>query len=354
MVIIVLKPVGERGIDMLELTGSGSMTNTTVSGSAEHNVRIANTTGALTAFNVTGSTFSTPNFTTGDDGLLVEQNGTGTMNLSITGNAFTDNKGDHFQVASQASAAGAINFTFSNNTLTTTAANDPNVIGGGITISPSGSTDVTFTISNNNIQQAFDDAINLNLGTASTAAASLIGTISTNTIGTAAQADSGSESSNTITVTSNGVGTTTVAVTGNVLRQYGNGYGILIDNKEGSATANATVTGNNIDNPGTFAINGIHVSAGATAGPPPDTGTTCAVITGNTVTNAGLATADIRLRQRFNTTIRLPGYAGAASDTTAVNSFVAGNNPGAEVTSIHNVGGGGFGYVGGAACPTPP
>ena len=300
----------------------------------------------------------TPNFTTGDDGLLVEQNGTGTMNLSITGNTFTDNKGDHFQVASQASAAGAINFTFSNNTLTTTAIHDDglgtdDVIGGGITISPSGSTDVTFTISNNNIQQAFDDALNLNLGTASTAAASLVGTISNNTIGTAGAADSGSESSNTITITSNGAGTTTVAVTGNTLRQYGNGHGILLDNKEGSSTLNATVTGNNIDNPGTFAINGIHVSAGATAGPPADTGLTCAAVTGNTVTNAGLATADIRLRQRFNTTIRLPGYAGASSDTTAVNSFVAGNNGGAEVTSIHNVGGGGFGYVGGAACPTP-
>jgi hypothetical protein len=116
---------------------------------------------------------------------------------------------------------------------------------------------------------------------------------------------------------------------------------------------NATVTGNTIENPGSFAINGIHVSAGSTSGPPADSGTTCAAITGNSVADAGLATADIRLRQRFNTTIRLPGYAGAADDTTAVNAFVAGNNPGAEVTSIHNVGGGGNGYLGGAACPVP-
>jgi hypothetical protein len=32
---------------------------------------------------------------------------------------------------------------------------------------------------------------------------------------------------------------------------------------------------------------------------------------------------------------------------------VAGNNPGADVSSAHNVGGGGGGFVGGAACPTP-
>jgi hypothetical protein len=352
--------VGERGIDVTELTGSGGMTSTTVTGSAESNVRIANTAGTLTAFNVTASTFSTTNFTTGDDGFLVEQNGTGTMNLSLIGNTFTDNKGDHFQVASDADAVGAINFTFSGNTLTTTAANDPNVLGGGITISPSGSTDVTFTINGNNIQQAFDDAINLNLGTASTAAASMIGTVSNNTIGSAGAVDSGSESSNTITVTSNGAGVSTVAVTGNQVFQYSNAYGIFVTTKEGSSTLNATITGNTIANPGTFAINGIHFQAGATAS---DNGLLCAVVTGNNATGAGhpaVPDADIRLRQRFSTTIRLPGYAGASSDTTAVNSFVSGNNdpagatPAPLVTSVHNVGGGGSGFVGGAVCPTPP
>jgi hypothetical protein len=49
----------------------------------------------------------------------------------------------------------------------------------------------------------------------------------------------------------------------------------------------------------------------------------------------------------------LPGYAGSASDTTAVNAFVSANNGGAEVTSVHNVGGGGNGFVGGAACALP-
>jgi hypothetical protein len=80
---------------------------------------------------------------------------------------------------------------------------------------------------------------------------------------------------------------------------------------------------------------------------------TCLAVTGNTVINGGLATADVRLRQRFNTRVSLPGYAGANNDTTAVNAFVSGNNGGAEVTSVHNVGGGGLGFVGGAACPTP-
>jgi hypothetical protein len=117
--------------------------------------------------------------------------------------------------------------------------------------------------------------------------------------------------------------------------------------------------------PNALLINGIHVAAGATAGPPVDNGTLCVTLTGNNVTGAGNAAngdADIRLRQRFSTTIRLPGYGGANNDTAAVNAFVAGNNdpnggapPAAPtVSSVQNVGGGGGGFVGGAACALPP
>ena len=63
-----------------------------------------------------------------------------------------------------------------------------------------------------------------------------------------------------------------------------------------------------------------------------------------------------QLRQRFATTIRLPGYSGANNDSAAVNTFVANNNtsPGVPtVSSAFNVPGGG-GYVGGAACTAPP
>jgi hypothetical protein len=152
-------------------------------------------------------------------------------------------------------------------------------------------------------------------------------------------------------VISNGAGVTTVSVTGNQVYQYANPYGILINMKEGaSGGMNATVTGNTVANPGSFAINGIRVDAGATAG---DSGTLCAAVTGNTVAGSGPgADTDIRLRQRFGTTIRLPGYAGANNDSSAVNSFVVGNNAGSDVSSAHNVGVGG-GFVGGAACSTP-
>ena len=345
--------VGERGIELLQLSGSGGISNTTVSGSAEANVRVENDTANLTSFNVTGSTFSTTNFTTGDDGFLVLDTGSASMTVSITGCTFTDNKGDHFQAATDADATGPMNIIFNNNTLTTTPANDPNVIGGGITINTSGSTDITFQVNNNNLQQAFDDGININLDPGSLAGASMNGTISGNTIGTSGQAASGSESSNTITVASKGAGTTTINITNNQIFEWGNQYGIFLGISEGSSSMNAAVTGNTLHAtfPNVLLINGIRVDAGATGG---DSGTLEVTLSGNDVTGEGNAAngdADIRLRQRFGTTIKLPGYAGANNNTTAVNTFVAANNDPAGATPAPTVSsavsGSGGGFIGG-------
>jgi hypothetical protein len=174
--------------------------------------------------------------------------------------------------------------------------------------------------------------------------------------------DSGSESSNTITFAAKGAGAATVAITNNTVRQFSNAYGIFVGATEGSPNVNATITGNTVKEPGTFALNGIRVDAGATAGPPADAATVCVNLTGNDATGSAKAPpsdTDIRLRQRFSTTIRLPGYSGAASDTAAVNTFVANNNdpagatPPPTVSSVQNTPTGG-GYVGGAACATSP
>jgi hypothetical protein len=344
----------ERGIEMTELTGAGSMTNCMVTGNAEDNVYIVNDgVGNLTSFNVTGSTFATTaQAAPGNDGFIIQNTGSGDMTVSITGSTFTDNRGDHFQASFDATATStaSMDVTFSNNTLNTTAANDPNVLGGGITLSPSGGGDMTFMVSGNNIQQAFAAAINLNLGTGATASASMNGTVTNNIIGTVGSVDSGSESSDGIDIIGNGAGSTTVTVTNNQVRQFSNDSGIKLLLRDGAGSMNATVTGNTVKNPGAFAVNGIHASAGATVG---DTGTMCIHINGNDVSGSSAnGGTEIRARQRFGTTVRLPGYGGANNDTTAVNTFISGQNSGATTSSVVNVPGGG-GFIGGAACPTP-
>src|SRR5262249_40220890 len=130
---------------------------------------------------------------------------------------------------------------------------------------------------------------------------------------------------------------------------------------------NATVTGNTVGPLGTNTAAaqgvGIRLNSGNTAG---DAYATCAQIGGtspltlrNTLTNSGIAgsDSDYRVRQRFATTVRLPGYSGTTTDTAAVVSFVDGNNvitqpaPGGTATVDAPTTGGGF--VGGAACTQP-
>jgi hypothetical protein len=363
--------VGERGADFTGgLTGTAAITSSTLTGNAEDDFIVTDFAGALN-LTVTGSTFSNTSTLVGNDGIQIGANDTAAITASVTGSTFNHNRGDHFQFSTNASATGTSSVTFSNNTLTgdrgsTHGGTD---LGGGVTISTDGSSHTSVTIANNNIQGAVDSAIKLDLGTNATAAGTLSGTISGNTIGTAATADSGSAQTNGISATLQNFGTETVSITGNTIRQY-NLYGINVFTRLGAPTLNATITGNTVGNPGAFALNGILVQGGASStgnGGGPDAGTICAGIGGagalaNSILGAGTNGADptatdFRLRQRFSTTVKLPGYGGTAGDTTAVVNFVKGNNSGNGTptgTATVNFPAGGSGFVGGSACPTPP
>ncbi|HSK63419.1 MAG TPA: hypothetical protein VK893_06255, partial [Pyrinomonadaceae bacterium] len=213
-----------------------------------------------------------------------------------------------------------------------------------------------FNISNNGtvgdpFAGAFSSAIVLNASNNST----MSGTINNNVIGNAAVANSGSFSGSGIAVTSNNTSDITVAITNNLIRQYSNPNGININVRDGlTNTTNATITGNTISNPGTFASNGILAQAGAAGG---DAGFLCIDIGGagalaNTLGGSGAnGSEDFRVRQRFSTTVRLPGYAGGNTDTAAVVAFIQGRNTGAETGSA-TVQAPGGGFVGGAACAT--
>jgi hypothetical protein len=291
--------------------------------------------------------------TVGNDGIHLDANDAAAITASITGSTFDNNRGDHFQFSTNASSSGTNSVTFSSNTLTgDRGAPFGNDLGAGITISTTGSSDTAFTVANNNIQGAVFPTIGIDIGTFSTAGATLSGTVDSNTIGNAGVAASGGAQSSAIAVVGQGAGTLTVAVTNNVIRQNDGFAGIDILSRDGSPTINATVTGNNIANPSAGGGNGLLLRNGAIT---TDGGFTCAAITGNSLAgSAVVGLDDFRLRQRFNTTVRLPGYGGAPGDTAAVVAFIQGNNPGIEsgsATADFPPTGGGF--VGGAACPTP-
>ena len=167
---------------------------------------------------------------------------------------------------------------------------------------------------------------------------------------------SGSATGSGIFVLAGGTGTYTASITGNQVRQYGD-HGIFAQadgaGVVGNAAMNLTVTGNTVTEPaagGGPATNGFHLFGGTTPG---DTSQVCVALSGNTLAGSGQSGTDFRLRQRQSATVRLPGYAGSATDAAAVVAFIQGQNPGAETGAANVQSPPGGGFVGGAACATP-
>ncbi len=339
---------GEAGIDLTNLFGTSTWSGITVSGSAEDNVVIRNSSGTLNGLTVTGSTFSN-NSAIGNDGFLMEASGTASMTASVTGSTFTAHRGDHFQAA--AANSGVLDVVFSGNTL---SGGHPTALGQGITINaatgvPGYSGTVDYNIDNNTINGSILSAITTNLGT-SASTANMRGTISGNTIGTVGVFQSGSTQASGITVEAHGNGTHTTSVTGNtVINVLERGISVLAN--DGNGVLNLTVQSNDLDqsvstNP--LSLQSFFLNNGST---------TCNIFTplgaclpdgsggvvdshtvrlnfggagalANTLTNSAGTTDDFRIRQRFNSRIELPGYTGTAFDTTAVIAYIQGRNTG--------------------------
>jgi hypothetical protein len=349
----------EGSVRFNELTGTASVANSSISGSVEHNMQVINTAGLLDRITVSSTTFGAMNNTTGSDALLIETLNTAVINATVQNNFFTYAIGDHFQFSSNSSTANDVVFTgntVSNTGVTAVSGGGGLRVVGGANAGPINAS-ATFDLMNNTIRDSRGTALAANkLGGNGVYS----GVIENNNIGVAATLNSGSQEGSNIFFLHDNAGSNTVAVRNNQSRQYSN-YGIFAQTGGsgtiGSGTLNATITGNTVSNPGNlvFIKNGAHLNGGVTIG---DTYSTCFDMGGagalaNSIVGTGTDGGDdFRVRQRQNTTVRLPGYAGAATDTAAVVAFIQGRNTGAETGSASASGTGG-GFVGGAACPQP-
>jgi hypothetical protein len=157
-----------------------------------------------------------------------------------------------------------------------------------------------------------------------------------------------------------GGGTIVSLISGNTIDYAGTQRAILAQaGQDGSGNTNLTVTANSIDIKldGTGnAVTGLLAQSAITG--PGNTSAMCADIGGagalsNTFTHSlggSLAAGDIRVRQRNDGTMRLPGHVGGATDTTAVVNYLNGRN--AEV-STSTATADSTGFAGGSACTQP-
>jgi hypothetical protein len=342
----------EDGIHFYNMSGVSAITNTTIN-----------------------CTVATPNTTGGDDHLNL-QTQSGTLNLTITGGSATNaNKGSGYLFGIRGT---------SNATITFNNANSSNNFSGGIVADVFDSalmdlnvTNSTSSSNNDQLSVSAGDSSSVDLvatgntlsspNTADFVVVSLLGSafdtgytldanISNNTIsvGNGRTADG-------IIIFNAGGGAIRSTITGNTIDYAGTQRAIAAQaGQDGSGSTDLTITGNTID---------IELDGVGNAGPgiiaqtaitgPGNTSSMCADIGGgaaalrNTFTHSlggSMVAGDIRLRQRNDGTVRLPGYAGAATDTAAVIAYLNGRN---TVVSPSTATADSTGFAGGAACLQP-
>jgi hypothetical protein len=345
---------GEPGGPANGLTGSSTISNCTMSGGYEDNLRVTNQSGSLNRLTLTNTTIGPNSSTTGNDGVLIEGESAAALSVTIQGCTLYGARGSLF--AFILNGNNTADLVFQGNTLSNPAPYNANAGSNGLSLisgnNVAAGAFTTFNISSNTFRDANGHAV---LVVKSTDPGSLSGTLNNNTIGIAGISDSGSAAGDGIKVQNAGLGTVTANATNNHIYQYNN-FGIELLTGGGasamSGALNATMTGNVISNPGTggLPMNGVHLNGGTVPG---DTYQICADIRTNSITGSGAnGGTDFRLRQRQATTVRLPGYGGANNDNAAAVTFVSGNNSGASGLASNTVPTGG-GFVGGGSCAQP-
>ncbi|HWN10688.1 MAG TPA: DUF4214 domain-containing protein [Pyrinomonadaceae bacterium] len=351
--------VDEGSVSFTNLTGSASISNTTIGGAREDTFRVVNTTAGSSLNRITfdNITLNSNNTATGDNGLFLQAQNTATLNATVINSDFNGARGDQLQFdLAHGTGSPTGDLILTNNNFINT---HPAVVvgGGGVTLSGGGvnpsAVSMTYDIDGNTFRGARGDALLIALQVGQ---GTFTGRVRNNTFGLAATDRSGSLEATNIEVRVVGGGTSNVTIDNNQIRQYSN-FGILLQAGNavngGSGTLNATVSDNIIANPSTFGFikQGIQLNGGTNAG---DAHQFCTDILNNTTGGSGDGGGpDIQTRHRFNTTVRLPGYAGATFDTAAVVTYLQNRNTGAEVALASTSAAGG-GYINGVAgCGTP-
>lgn len=343
----------------------------------EDSIHFFNMSGTSAITNTTmNCTVPTPNTTGGDDHLNLQMQ-SGTLNLTISGGSATNaNKGSGYLFGIRGNSNATI--TFDN------SANSSNNFSGGIVADAFDTSTMRLTVANST-SSSNNDQLSVSAGDNShvflyahdntLSSPNPADFVVVNLVGSAL--DNGftfdaTVSNNTMTVgndlTTDGIvvfnaggGAMNVKINNNTLNYRGTQRAILLQSgQDGAGAINATITGNDIDvqlDGTSNAVNGILAQAAITS-PTGDGASVCADIGGagafsNTFTHSlggTLAGGDIRVRQRNNGTMRLPGYGGSATDTAAVASYLDGRNTevSPSTASVQSTG-----FAGGGACTQP-
>ncbi|HEY7875613.1 MAG TPA: hypothetical protein VIG64_10885, partial [Actinomycetota bacterium] len=315
------------------LTGSASLSSSTVTGGFENGFRVYNTSGTLNRLSVSGTTFATGTGALSDDAFLARAENSAILNVTINQDStFTTASGDLLNFVLSNTAAGDLvvdDSHFSNNHPSITSG------GGGVTIGAGGAGSnptLTYSITNSDFKNALGNAVTLSTGIDGAAAGTYTGSFTNNTIGVSGQAGSGSAQGNGIAVNHAGSGTHKTNISNNTIRQYRNsGIKLLLTGLSNTPIIRATVKSNTVNQPFSTVIAGIFGDMGRA-------GTICLDLGGaggeqNSVSGGDDNNLnDIAFLGIAGGTYNLPGYVGPNSHdvatSTAVQTFEIARNSG--------------------------
>jgi hypothetical protein len=363
----------DGSVFLTQLTGTAAITGSFIDGGFEDGFKLENTSGILNRIVFDGDTIGSVSGIS-NDGLQLNASGTATLNATIQNTRFARAAGDVFQHNIFGTAQSDL--VFQNNTLIN---GHPAISGGGggVTITASESGDLTYNVTGNTFRGAKGAALLLNKPFGGLPGnGTMSGSVLNNIVGTAGATQNGSSEGSGIQIGILAQGSHTTLIKGNQVYDYAN-FGIYV-NAGGTSSSvtglthngvvNATIVGNTVAEPtapvGGFAQNGFHLNAGTNSTGGNDAYVMCVDLgdasnaaNRNTLNGSGaLGGQDIRLRQRFSSSVRLPGYSGTTSDNAAVQTYLVNrnNNPGTTTAIAANtVSTGGPGFTGGASCAQP-
>lgn len=372
--------VDEGALFVTNWFGSGTLSNSEILGGFNDNVRVNNTSaGTLNRLNVSSTIIRSSGNNHGLafygclNGTGSSCPGVGTMNLTVSNSTFTDNSANSVNI--NAAETSSMDVVLQSNTFQSTSLDPVTGPSGAVNIGLDHSAHMTLDVNSNTFINPKLSAFTAFASNQTLVAASMIGKIRNNIIGTSGVPLSGSRQGSGMQITATGAATVTLNVTANTIRNWATNNGLDInsgDGVNGSPNVNLTVTGNtlHLDAANANHLHGISANMGTTS----SGGAVNACIdvggAGGLVNNVvgssfpGGGGFEVRVRQRLTSNVRLPGFPGpnnnGSTSAAAAVTHLGGRNtittPGTPSTNVFvavNAPTGGT-FSGGAACTQAP
>jgi hypothetical protein len=330
---------GEGSVLLNELTSSGSISRSFISGSVSDNVRVVNTTGTLTLLAFAQDTVQDNSSTTGGDGIAILARNSATMS-AVVGTSFL--KGNRKKaIRGDANSTASLAITVNGNTI---VAGSTNQGVKGIEISATGDAQLGFDVDGNKVgtDGVFNQPLDsTSIGILGDSRATLTGKVRSNTTWNAGSGIPGFG----IRVFANDTSNIRTSVSNNTVTNVGMDYGILVEASgadtqvppAGRGTIDIGLTGNTV-NVLSFALDAMRVQSR-------HNNRVCARISGNSSTNGALGFFGLLVRQTNASSFKIEGLSGSAGP------YLAGLNPGVTDGVADN--GGTFGSVPANTCNIP-